>query len=211
MKLIGSFRSWKYFDEISRDLARQFRFKRNISVAAESFLATVSIKLDVYRYSKEPSVTIGIYVNRGKNGLQTIDTDFIEVSMSYFVDRFGAHRTMFIICSDDMRYARKTMTSLPIARSTSLVFADSKSFRVELGGEVEVVGIEEEAVQLCVMSLCEHSIITTGSLSWWAGWLSRGTVLYSLNQPDTNSQLDEIFSPEDYFPPHWIGFDRGQT
>ena len=66
--------------------------------------------------------------------------------------------------------------------------------------------IDEAAVDLGVLSLVDHSIITVGAFSWWAGFLARGTVVYYGQFVDADSKLRSQFDDKmaDYVLPNWV-------
>lgn len=65
----------------------------------------------------------------------------------------------------------------------------------------------QKGVNLAVISLCDHVIITVGTFGWWGGWLSGGTVIYYKKFPRPGSELDKKFVPENYYPRKWIGLN----
>ncbi|ELT93801.1 hypothetical protein CAPTEDRAFT_49636, partial [Capitella teleta] len=56
---------------------------------------------------------------------------------------------------------------------------------------------------LAMLAACDHVISSTGTFSFWAGWLSKGVVLYYKNFPRKGSPLDKVFQPADAFPEYW--------
>ncbi|KAH3835789.1 hypothetical protein DPMN_109153 [Dreissena polymorpha] len=36
-----------------------------------------------------------------------------------------------------------------------------------------------DAVDMAVLSLCDHTIVSTGTFGWWAAWLAGGTTIIS--------------------------------
>ncbi|GFN76595.1 galactoside 2-alpha-l-fucosyltransferase [Plakobranchus ocellatus] len=67
-------------------------------------------------------------------------------------------------------------------------------------------GLDEAAVDLAVLSLVDHSIISVGAFSWWAGFLARGTVVYYGQFVDADSKLRSQYDDKmtDYVLPGWI-------
>ena len=64
----------------------------------------------------------------------------------------------------------------------------------------------EAIVDLAILTLCKHTIITSGTFGWWAGWLSEGEVVYWKGFPKPGSKNEkEILFRGVYYPPHWIG------
>lgn len=105
--------------------------------------------------------------------------------MSYFNNKF--RRVVFLIVSDDIPWCRRHIPA------NNVIFSDSKS----------------AGVDLAIMSLCDHAIITVGSFGWWGGWLvsetAGGEVIYYDGYPRPNSEIDAKFVKEDYYPGTWIG------
>jgi galactoside 2-L-fucosyltransferase 1/2 len=55
--------------------------------------------------------------------------------------------------------------------------------------------------------MCDHSIITSGTYSWWAGWLAGGMVVYYKNFLRPNTTIGNEYNDSDYYPPDWIGME----
>lgn len=66
---------------------------------------------------------------------------------------------------------------------------------------------ETPAVDMCLLSRCDHVIITTGTFGWWAAYFNvAGMKIYPKQQVRPNSFLANAAEPyETYFPPDWIG------
>ena len=58
---------------------------------------------------------------------------------------------------------------------------------------------------MATLALCNHTIATVGSFSWWIGYLAGGEVLYYNDWPKKGTTLDNEVIKEEYFPPSWIG------
>ena len=60
---------------------------------------------------------------------------------------------------------------------------------------------------MSIISSCDHVITTTGTFSWWLGYLSKGIVLYYKNFAREGSWLKttQFDNMDDYFLPEWIG------
>ena len=58
---------------------------------------------------------------------------------------------------------------------------------------------------MATLALCNHTIGSTGSYTWWVGYLTGGEVLYYQDWPRKNTELDTQVVKEDYFPSSWKG------
>ena len=62
----------------------------------------------------------------------------------------------------------------------------------------------EGEIDMALMASCNHSIISSGTFSWWSGWLANGTVIYYENYPPMGSKMYGMYSKDDYYPNNWI-------
>ncbi|CAH1791911.1 unnamed protein product [Owenia fusiformis] len=192
IKLCCYFQSWRYLEEIKEDLKRQFTFNSTIDNTALKFInqvrsdARANITLDIDHVNL---TLIGVHIRRSdmaraqhlhpKTGYLAAPKQYFQNAMEYF--RTKHKHVHFIICTDDIKWAQNNTqfhhTTLSIGHSP---------------GE-----------DLAILSHCDHIIMSTGTFSWWAGWLSPGEVLYWVGWPEPNTELARLTKPTDYFLPHW--------
>jgi len=60
---------------------------------------------------------------------------------------------------------------------------------------------------LALIATCDHTIMSTGTYSWWASWLANGTTVYYTKFPRHGSPLSRYFKAANYFLPTWIGME----
>ena len=72
--------------------------------------------------------------------------------------------------------------------------------RSELSG-IPMLPNGSPAVDLAVLASCDHVIISTGTFSWWGGWLSGGDVVYYKNELDWNWAS---YKQAPYFHKEWF-------
>ena len=59
---------------------------------------------------------------------------------------------------------------------------------------------------LALLASCDHTVMTTGTFSWWAAWLANGTTVYCADYPKRGSWLStKIQRSTEYYYPDWIG------
>ena len=70
-----------------------------------------------------------------------------------------------------------------------------------------VAGVTSPYTDMCIISSCDQVMATTGTFSWWVGYLLKGIVLYYKNFPREGSCLKttQFDNMDDYFLPEWIG------
>ncbi|VDD86493.1 unnamed protein product [Enterobius vermicularis] len=60
-------------------------------------------------------------------------------------------------------------------------------------------------VDMATLTLCNHTIASVGTFSWWIGYMTGGETVYYKGWPRKSSSLASKFVPADYFPSSWIG------
>jgi hypothetical protein len=68
------------------------------------------------------------------------------------IEHFNKDEHHFVVCSDDYEWCNN-------------VWGNDENFTV--------VNSKSPYVDLCVMSLCDHHIISNSSFSWWSSYLSK--------------------------------------
>ena len=186
LTLDAHFQSWKYFVNISEQVRSALTIKSVYLDVAKSFIAAIN-------NHSTTRIIIGIHVRRGdflssrslKRGNVIADKHYINKSMHFFRERFKyAH---FVVCSDGMKWSQENI----------------------VGPDVTFSIFRKPIIDMAIMSLCDHMIITAGSFGWWGGWLSGGTVVYLEDFPRPGSHLDDVIPKDSYYPPHWIGMTNG--
>ena len=143
--LMGYFQTEKYFEHCSDLILGYFQFDKEIKKKAENSFPQFPSKVEY----------VSIHLRRGDYaGLQqfhpVMDADYYFDAMTQFMD--GDY--CFLIFSDDIQYAK------------------------ELFGEQEnIVYVEgnDAAVDMCMMTMCDHNVIANSSFSWWGAWLNDNT------------------------------------
>ncbi|XP_067653564.1 galactoside alpha-(1,2)-fucosyltransferase 2-like isoform X2 [Haliotis asinina] len=205
-RVFGYFQSWRYFDSVIANIRRQFTFRRNIVQTADAKLWSVVNKHKKYPFktatrgrcvhahaqSKRNACTfIAIHVRRGdlmlpirvKQGRRAAPKQFYLRAMDYF--RRLYHDALFIIGSDSQQWAEENL-----AGPDAIVLKDMLP-----------------EVDMCILSRCNHTVMSVGTFGWWVGFLGRGKTVY-YNRPFTNnSETAAMYSryEKDFIRPGWIG------
>ena len=189
VELRGYFQSWKYFQNVQDELrTSHFVFDKYYIKKAEKFF-----RKKVPEELQDLSVVrIGVHIRRGDMstpeklsfGYTLADKPYVEAAMKYFRDKYS--KLVFIIVSESHDWFKEEI-------------GDSEDFN-------DVVFSKESkaAVDLAILSMCNHTIITVGSFGWWGAWLANGTTIYYNNWPRPLSQLEYQTNKEQYFPPQWV-------
>jgi len=190
--LDGYFQSWMYAHTIAAQLRQDLCFKKELKEFVADFLSrTVPLG-----WSKLKFVRVGVHVRRGnfltKSGLvfgyTSAGERYLQKAMTYFVKQFP--RVQFIVSSNDIKWCQKHMTLHNFNKTNvNIVFS-----------------VKHSAGQdLALLASCNHTVMSTGTYSWWAAWLANGTTIYYANYPNNGSLLSRSFRNKEYYYPHWIG------
>ena len=177
------FHSWKHFQNATGAVRKAFEVKQSYLQKAKSFLR---------QNTKDFKTIIGIHVRRGdfldtdkvKRGRVVADGNYTRKAIAFYRQRYKD--AQFVVCSDDMEWCKKNIN----------------------GSDILYSKFKEPIMDMALMSLCHHMIITAGTFSWWGGWLSGGNVVYLKDFPRPGSAIFKKLE-EDYYPPHWIGMSNG--
>lgn len=128
----------------------------------------------ISKYKNPVSIHIrrGDYVNHP--GFWTITPEYIQEALNQFND----NEYTFLIFSDDIEWCEQVFPK-----------------------EVHYMKYNNQFIDLCLMSLCQHNIIANSSYSWWGAWLNKN--------PDKkivapSNWFNESKSLNDLYPQEWI-------
>ena len=167
--------SWKYFQNIQNQLRSRLKFIPSIRLKAEKFL-------DKNINDKRSDVTlIGVHIRMTDREKEWGNkTKYLRAATKFYKEKYT--NVQFVVCSDNIKYWKKNFPN-----SDSVFSVDYQM---------------EPWVDMAILSLCDHTIITVGTFSWWAGWLAGGDVVYYKNMNHIHNPPDD--TDDDFFPSHWI-------
>ena len=188
--LKGPFQSWKYAEPIAHQLRQQLKFHRELVEFVRKFLLTNSIPPGWHSYT---FVRVGMHVRRGDflgkwaraKGFTVADEPYLQRAIEHFVRRFS--RVQFIVVSNDIAWCKQH------------VKFDNVNVNITFS-----VG-HNTGQDLALLASCNHTVMTTGTYSWWAAWLANGITVYYANYPRRGSWLSSQTNNNDYYHPEWVG------
>lgn len=177
--LYGYFQSEKYFENCRQYVKRTLEFKKDL-------IDQVRRKYYAAWYKK----TIAIHIRRGD---YVGNTNYAQLPITYFLTALFEHfpdwqQHNLIIFSDDIGYCKVHFDCID-----NVFFAEGNS------------DIED----LCLMSQCDHFILSNSSYSWWGAWLGekKGTKVVRPTH-HFSGELLKSCDIRDFYPARWIAHDH---
>ena len=180
--LKGFFQSRKFFDNASGELRKLMTIKSHFKNQARFFLQT--------RIHDANKTLIGIHIRRGdflskgliKLGAVVASALYVDRAKLYFRQKYKD--PVFVVISDDIKWCKENIAD------NNTIFSTFK----------------KPIIDLALMTLCHHMIISSGTFSWWCGWFCSGNVVYMKDYPRPGSPFSRLPQfREGFYLPTWIG------
>jgi hypothetical protein len=124
---------------------------------------------------------VAVHIRRGDN---VVNPTFPLISMEYIqeaLNQFSDKEYNFLIVSDDIPYCKE-------------IFPENKNIKFSSG--------ENDLIDLCLMSLSDHNIISNSSFSWWSAYLNNNPNKKVIAPSDWFK--DKNINTKDLIPKEWI-------
>jgi len=180
--LRGYYQSEKYFKDIEEIIRNDLRISNN-SFGKES---------DFYKEQISELNSVGLHIRRGdylkKKYHNVCNINYYSNSVEYMQEKLESPH--FFVFSDDMEWCIENL------QLSDCSFVEIKASR------------KNPVIDLQLMSLCKHNIISNSSFSWWGAWLNENKEKivvvpnrwHKLEEINTNAMKSTV--PED-----WIRID----
>jgi hypothetical protein len=151
----------------------------------DEILKEFSFKDEIYTQSLKiissikDKETVAVHIRRGDN---VINPTFPLISMEYIqqaLNHFSDKEYNYLIISDDINFCKEVFPQ-------DVLFSDGKN----------------DLVDLCLMSLADHNIISNSSFSWWGAYLNSNPNKKVI--APSNWFKDKNINLQDLFPKNWI-------
>ena len=169
LELVGYFHSWKYTANVMQDLLEHhFRLRDVIQRQADNFLLRSMVK---FALTSSDVALIGVHIRRTdllarrerEGRLNAVASASYFRHAAAFFNRLFNNQTMYVVCSDDIEWAKANFVG-----NRPVVFSVGNSADVDFG----------------ILASCNHSIITMGTFSQWSAYVAGGvTITYSPKAP----------------------------
>lgn len=178
--LSGHFQSEKYFSDIEHIVRKDLQFKDD----------SLEQKGNLFRELIDKKNSVSIHIRRTdylKFDLFNIcNIKYYTKAIEYIQNQL--RNPYFFVFSDDIKWCYENL------HHTDCEFVDIPAAR------------RDPAIDLQLMSLCKHNIISNSSFSWWAAWLNNNpekiviTPYKWLNNDEENAKVVQDLIPTDWVP-----------
>lgn len=226
----GYIQSWKYFQFVQDEIRKEFSFsQQNQAHITSKYLSYVSKYLKEGRVVISVHVRRGDKLSKGFQGLgfKPAPLEYLKNAMDLMALKYPFG--VFLVVSDEIEWCKQNLRHIYIEyffknnkneerriENVRLITnfnqtpvnvndnANDKSVTREAIPIVFTSSYSSPLIDLGILSMANHSIITVGTFGWWGAWLANGTVIYYKNHIISGSVLDSQTINEDFFPPQWI-------
>ncbi|XP_014670460.1 PREDICTED: galactoside 2-alpha-L-fucosyltransferase 1-like [Priapulus caudatus] len=185
VQLVGYLQSYKYFASLANELRGEFTFDADVRRQADIVWRR---KVGNARGRDAAAVFVGVHARRGnildadkqRQGYVAADERYLAAAMGIYRARYPG--AVFVASSNDLAWCQANIDG------PDVVFMDDG---------------QAPEVDMTILRMCDHTIITTGTFGWWAAFLTGGDVIYFSKGARPGSLIAAQTSPTDHYPPHW--------
>jgi hypothetical protein len=173
--LRGWFHLYHYFDRFRAELMQVFKFKENIVKKSLENLQSIR--------SGDDTPLVSVHFRRG-DYLQVsslnLDSNYYESAIKKIYDLLPDFK--LLVFSDDIDWCKENI----------------------VGDNVFYSEGNNNYVDMCMMSMCEHNIIANSTFSWWGAYLNKNPRKIVVCPEDYVGRSSENFINKNYYPKDWM-------
>lgn len=184
--------SWKYFSKYSSEIKKEFQFVDDIHIQCNKVMKEIMTQNNISKHNN--CILIGAHMRRGDfvrdkkqdYGHVPATKDYLHKAIKFFENRYSNNPCkLFLVVGNDHKWNLNNS----LQRNNVIVLKPRSPY-----------------LDLCILSRCNHTIISSGSFGWWAAYLSGGDTTFMANQCRPNSTLCSKFKLNNYINPEWNWF-----
>ena len=187
ISLVGHFSSYYYFKDIVEDIRHDYTFKSHIKKTALDILYNARPQ----KWNNTNFIQVGLHIRRTdmitkrrqKFGFVFPAMSYFEKAMNVFTANYS--HVQFVIASDDQQWCHH---HLNVTRP---------------GVAVHFLSGISPAIDMAVLSSCDHMIMSIGTFGWWSSWLNQGQRVYNKNAAPKKTHHWRM-THEGRYPKSWI-------
>ena len=182
IRLCCYFQKYKYFVKFEKEVRDVLQFNAGIQSGAAQNIKSVLAEKKIA--NRANATVVCLHVRRGdfvtERHYQLPGPSFYKNATDYLKSRYA--NTVFIAFSDDRKWSQTNLGPFGVQLSHG----------------------KSPMEDMATFSLCDHAVISLGSFSWWAGYLTKGEVIYYVNSKSVpkGAKIWQIRNSE-HIPSHW--------
>lgn len=138
-----------------------------------------------YPFLQKNQKTVGVQIRNQRvvksnpKHFPTYGRDFYEKAMKLF-----PQDSLFVVTSNDLKFAKQCLANM----NKNIIFIEDEPYHLDL----------------YILSLCKHNIISNSTFGWWGAWLNQNpNKIVVCPQYLMKSSKGKLVLPKDYIPPEW--------
>lgn len=179
--LYDRFDTYRYwYDYIKDIIVEQIRFTSSIDQEAQQILKSIQ------SYNNKP--IISLHARKGDYTNSTHINTFCQLQKDYYekaIKDIDEKNCIFLVFSNDIEWCKQNLGDI----SSDIIYAENNN----------------DYVDMCLMSKCDHNIIANSSFSWWAAFLNKNIhkkIVCPKNYLQDNHHLAAEINGK-YYPEEW--------
>ena len=189
--LEGYFESEKYFIDIKDKISSEFKFLNEVRYQKSAFFSEISKSNSVSICLRQNRFIEGINRNNELNKKKSVkftneQIEYIKKSISYI--KKNVQKPNFFIWSNDLIVLENNVFDEKINK----VIHDNEFTK----------NLDKRALDMFLISQCNHHIVIPSSFNWWGAWLSKKQNKI-VCRPNDNYFTDFRINNLDFWPSNW--------
>lgn len=185
----GYFQSYKYFDEFKDWIVECFTFNTKVQQECKNTIKHIK-KLINYTPLIGIHIRLGDLQHSDKDGqIYTISTNkYIQNAINKMNEIMNS-QCYYIICSDSQKYCKDTYS---FNNNENIIYIETDT---------------SDYQDMCLLSLCDHMIMSASSFSFWAAYLNKNEckkIIYPHPWFNANCERVSQYDTKDLLPNEWI-------
>lgn len=183
--LDGYFQSKRYWQSVEEEVKSAFEFEENFKN---------SVKEKYSKALEKPCIAVSV-----RRGDFVGNKNYYQLPVRYYInalEKLNSDDYNVIFFSDDTDYCK-----LHFGFMENAFFADNR--RVPLAKELYFAPDFYAIEQLCLMTMCNHYVISNSTFSWWGAYLGKSKQKRVIRPLKALDKLGATHNEKDFYPEEW--------
>ena len=192
--LNGFFASWVFYEKQQKYVRNLLQFSRDIQSKVDDIFQEIKKKYVAIQEQGKRVLYIAVHVRRGdflkskskRLGRRAAPIEYYIQAIHWFKKNQSGSELLFIVASNDKTWVTQNFVKI---KDTKFYFLSENNSAI---------------IDMAVLARCNHTIMSTGSYSYWSAFLANGFGVYYSGHPVQGSQLAETCPQKNFYQPKWM-------